>query len=81
MDGGLAHADADRRRLPAARPRAKLNVFQIMEVRSILGFFMLYPLVHMNGGLAAMEDVRGPAAAYRAQPHSLCGAARLVLRG
>src|SRR5882724_3359656 len=31
-----------------------LNVFQIMEVRSILGFFMLYPLIHLNGGFAAM---------------------------
>ena len=29
----------------------ELNVFQIMEVRSILGFLMLYPLVHINGGL------------------------------
>ena len=36
----------------------ELNVFQIMEVRSILGFFMLYPLVHMNGGLAAMKTSR-----------------------
>src|ERR1700709_1205011 len=33
----------------------ELNVFQIMEVRSILGFLMLYPLVYMNGGLAAMK--------------------------
>ena len=36
----------------------ELNVFQIMEVRSILGFFMLYPLVHMNGGLASMRTSR-----------------------
>jgi drug/metabolite transporter (DMT)-like permease len=36
----------------------ELNVFEIMEVRSILGFFMLYPLVHMNGGLAAMKTSR-----------------------
>jgi drug/metabolite transporter (DMT)-like permease len=36
----------------------ELNVFQIMELRSILGFFMLYPLVHMNGGLAAMKTSR-----------------------
>src|ERR1700742_5350231 len=28
------------------------------EVRSILGFFMLYLLVHMNGGLAAMKTSR-----------------------
>src|ERR1700709_2164089 len=36
----------------------ELNVFQIMEVRSILGFFMLYPLIHMSGGLAAMKTSR-----------------------
>jgi drug/metabolite transporter (DMT)-like permease len=36
----------------------ELNVFQIMEVRSILGFFMLYPLVRMNGGFAAMRTLR-----------------------
>ena len=36
----------------------ELNVFQIMEVRSVLGFFMLYPLVHMNGGFAAMKTSR-----------------------
>jgi drug/metabolite transporter (DMT)-like permease len=36
----------------------ELNVFQIMEVRSILGFFMLYPLIHLNGGFAAMKTSR-----------------------
>jgi drug/metabolite transporter (DMT)-like permease len=36
----------------------ELNVFQIMEVRSILGFFMLYPLIRMNGGFAAMKTSR-----------------------
>lgn len=36
----------------------ELNVFQIMEVRSILGFFMLYPLVHLSGGFAAMKTQR-----------------------
>jgi drug/metabolite transporter (DMT)-like permease len=36
----------------------ELNVFQIMEVRSVLGFFMLYPLLHLNGGLAAMRTSR-----------------------
>ena len=36
----------------------ELNVFEIMELRSILGFFMLYPLVHMNGGFAAMKTDR-----------------------
>ena len=36
----------------------ELNVFQIMEVRSVLGFFMLYPLIRMNGGFAAMKTSR-----------------------
>jgi drug/metabolite transporter (DMT)-like permease len=36
----------------------ELNVFQIMEVRSILGFFMLYPLIRMNGGFATMRTSR-----------------------
>ena len=36
----------------------ELNVFQIMELRSILGFLMLYPLVRSNGGLAAMRTSR-----------------------
>ena len=36
----------------------ELNAFQIMEVRSILGFFMLYPLIRINGGLAAMKTSR-----------------------
>jgi drug/metabolite transporter (DMT)-like permease len=36
----------------------ELNVFQIMEVRSILGFFMLYPLIRLNGGFAALKTAR-----------------------
>jgi drug/metabolite transporter (DMT)-like permease len=36
----------------------ELNVFEIMEVRSILGFLMLYPLIHRNGGFAAMKTSR-----------------------
>jgi len=36
----------------------ELNVFQIMEVRSVLGFCMLYPLIHLNGGFAAMKTAR-----------------------
>jgi len=36
----------------------ELNVFQIMEVRSALGLLMLYPLIHLNGGLAAMRTSR-----------------------
>jgi drug/metabolite transporter (DMT)-like permease len=36
----------------------ELNVFQIMEVRTILGFLMLYPLIRLNGGFAAMKTSR-----------------------
>ena len=36
----------------------ELNVFQIMEVRSILGLFLLYPLIRLNGGLATMKTSR-----------------------
>jgi drug/metabolite transporter (DMT)-like permease len=36
----------------------ELNVFQIMEVRSVFGFLMLYPLVRRNGGFAAMRTSR-----------------------
>jgi drug/metabolite transporter (DMT)-like permease len=36
----------------------ELNVFQIMEVRCFLGFFMLYPLIRISGGFAAMKTSR-----------------------
>jgi drug/metabolite transporter (DMT)-like permease len=36
----------------------ELNVFQIMEIRSIIGFFMLYPLIRMNGGFKTMRTSR-----------------------
>ncbi|QWG10958.1 DMT family transporter [Bradyrhizobium sediminis] len=36
----------------------ELNVFQIMEVRSILGFLMLYPLIRRAGGFAVMKTSR-----------------------
>ena len=36
----------------------ELNVFQIMELRSIFGLFMLYPLIRRNGGFAAMRTSR-----------------------
>ena len=57
----------------------ELNVFQIMEVRSVLGFFMLYPLIRRERRLCGDEDLAA-AAAYRAQPHPLRRPARLVLR-
>ncbi len=36
----------------------ELNVFQVMEVRTVLGFLMLYPLVRRSGGFAAMKTAR-----------------------
>ncbi|SHM02597.1 EamA-like transporter family protein [Bradyrhizobium lablabi] len=36
----------------------ELNVFEVMEARSILGLLMLSPLIHVNGGLAAMWTSR-----------------------
>jgi drug/metabolite transporter (DMT)-like permease len=36
----------------------ELNVFEIMELRCVLGFFMLYPLIHFSGGFAAMKTSR-----------------------
>lgn len=37
---------------------AELNVFQVMELRSVIGFLFLLPLVHLNGGFAAMRTLR-----------------------
>jgi len=43
----------------AGRETAReLNVFEIMELRSIFGFLMLYPLIRRNGGFAAMKTSR-----------------------
>jgi drug/metabolite transporter (DMT)-like permease len=36
----------------------ELNVFQIMELRSTIGLFLLYPLIRLNGGFAAMKTQR-----------------------
>ena len=33
----------------------ELNVFQIMEVRSALGFFLLYPMIRRRGGFATLK--------------------------
>ena len=35
-----------------------LHVFQVMEMRSVLGFVLLWPLLHASGGLAAMRTDR-----------------------
>src|SRR5258708_28428938 len=37
----------------------ELNVFQLMEVRSILGLCMLYPLIRINGGVSVVKTPRG----------------------
>jgi drug/metabolite transporter (DMT)-like permease len=36
----------------------ELNVFEIMELRCLIGLCLLYPLVRLNGGLAAMKTRR-----------------------
>jgi drug/metabolite transporter (DMT)-like permease len=36
----------------------ELNVFQIMEIRSVLGLLMLYPLIRLAGGFAALRTSR-----------------------
>jgi drug/metabolite transporter (DMT)-like permease len=35
-----------------------LNVFQIMEVRSVIGLVLLYPLIHLSGGPAILRTSR-----------------------
>src|SRR6478736_9447020 len=45
----------------AGREAAReINVFQLMEMRSILGFLILYPLIRAAGGFAAMKTTRLP---------------------
>lgn len=36
----------------------ELNVFQLMELRSVIGLLMLYPMIHAYGGLPAMRTSR-----------------------
>jgi drug/metabolite transporter (DMT)-like permease len=36
----------------------EVNVFQVTELRSVLALCMLLPIVHVNGGLAAMKTAR-----------------------
>lgn len=35
-----------------------LNVFQVMEVRSLIGLLMLWPIIHLNGGFGSMKTSR-----------------------
>jgi drug/metabolite transporter (DMT)-like permease len=36
----------------------ELNVFQVMELRSLIGFLMLWPIIALNGGFVAMKTTR-----------------------
>src|SRR5882762_10248980 len=36
----------------------ELNVFQLMEMRTLIGFFLLYPMIHANGGFAIVKTAR-----------------------
>ena len=36
----------------------ELNVFEVMELRTMFGFLMLYPLIRRSGGFAAMKTSR-----------------------
>ena len=58
----------------------ELNVFQIMEVRSIIGLFMLYPLIRMQRRIRDREDARGRCSISRATssitPRSSAGSSR-----
>lgn len=36
----------------------ELDVFQIMEMRSVIGLAMLYPLIHLGGGFATLKTTR-----------------------
>jgi drug/metabolite transporter (DMT)-like permease len=47
----------------------ELNVFQLMEMRSAIGFVLLSPLIYLNGGLAALKTSRLPLHAARNLVH------------
>src|SRR5438045_2236626 len=36
----------------------EMNVFQLMEMRTIIGFFLLYPMIRANGGFAVVKTAR-----------------------
>ena len=36
----------------------ELNVFQVMELRSVIGLLLLLPILHFHGGVAAMKTQR-----------------------
>jgi drug/metabolite transporter (DMT)-like permease len=54
----------------AGREAAReLNVFQIMEIRSTIGLVLLYPLIRLAGGFAALRTSRLPMHATRGVLH------------
>ena len=57
-----------------------LNVFQVMEMRSVIGIVMLMPLVYLAGGLGGDADEtparRTSAATSRITPASSPGSTR-----
>ena len=38
----------------------EMNVFQVMEVRSLLGLCMLYPMIRRAGGFGTLKTTRLP---------------------
>ena len=38
----------------------EMNVFQLMEMRTLIGFCFLYPLIHRSGGFATLKTARLP---------------------
>ncbi|CAH2401378.1 DMT family transporter [Mesorhizobium ventifaucium] len=56
---------------------AELNVFQVLELRSVIGLFILLPLVTMSGGFAAMRSKRPTAHIARNVVHFVGQAAWL----
>jgi drug/metabolite transporter (DMT)-like permease len=47
----------------------ELNVFEIMEIRCVLGLILLYPLVHLAGGFASLRTARFRIHAARGLTH------------
>ncbi|SJM34178.1 DMT family transporter [Mesorhizobium delmotii] len=56
---------------------AELNVFQVLELRSVIGLFILLPLVMISGGFAAMRTKRPSAHIARNVVHFVGQAAWL----
>lgn len=56
--------------LVAGRASAsELKVFQLMEIRSLIGILLLYPLIHRQGGLATLRTTRLMQHVFRNSAH------------